>query len=172
MSTLLKSAKIIDPESPFHHQILDILIADGRIVNISKSITSEDYTTIALENLHVSRGWSDSGVCFGEPGFEERETIANGLTTAAKSGFTDVLVHPHTHPVADTGSAIAFLTARAAGNAVNLHPIGALTMEGKGTQLAELFDMKTAGVVAFGDYKSPITNSNVLKIALQYTQSF
>lgn len=172
MSTLLKSAKIIDPESPFHHQILDIHIADGRIVNIAESITPEDHTTITLENLHVSRGWLDSGVCFGEPGFEERETIANGLTTAAKSGFTDVLVHPHTLPVADTGSAIAFLTARAAGNAVNLYPIGALTMGGKGVQLAELFDMKTAGVVAFGDYKSPVTNSNILKIALQYAQSF
>lgn len=173
MNTLLKSATIIDPESPFHRQVSDILIADGKIVRIALHIEAEDnIRTVNPPNLHVSRGWSDTGVCFGEPGFEERETLENGLNTAATSGFTDVVVQPDTQPVTDTHADVAFLRNKAAGHAVNLYPTGALTMQSKGKRLAELYDMKNAGAVAFGDYKKPVVHANLLKIALQYAQGF
>ncbi len=173
MNTLLKSAKIIDKESTFHNQVMDVHISDGTIINIAKNIEpSDDFETVHLDNLHISRGWSDNSVCFGEPGYEERETIANGLTTAAKSGFTGVAVQPDTSPVADTGSGIGFLKSKAVGNAVDLYPVGALTVGSKGGKLAELYDMKNAGAVAFGDYKVPVSNPEVLKIALQYAQGF
>ena len=68
----------------------DILINDGDIVDIADTINTKASQTIKLENLHVSRGWMDTSVCFGEPGFEERETILNGLETAASSGFTSI----------------------------------------------------------------------------------
>ncbi|MCB0376025.1 MAG: amidohydrolase family protein, partial [Sinomicrobium sp.] len=173
MNTLLKSATIIDPESTFHRQVSDILIADGRIAKIAQTIEAGDnFNTVTLNNLHVSRGWWDSSVCFGEPGFEERETLENGLATAAKSGFTDVAVQPDTHPVSDSRPDIAFLRSKAAGNAVNLYPVGALTLQSKGEHLAELYDMQNGGAVAFGDYKKPVTNPGILKIALQYAQGF
>ena len=79
MSTLLKSATIIDETSPFHKQQKDILITNGSISKIEDSIAkNSDYTVIELENLHVSCGWFDTSVSFGEPGYEERETIKNG----------------------------------------------------------------------------------------------
>ena len=82
MNLLLKAATIIDKSSPFHQQKKDILIENGVITKIANSIKSnEDFKEIKLKNLYVSQGWFDSSVCFGEPGYEDRETIENGLNT-------------------------------------------------------------------------------------------
>ncbi len=173
MNVLIKSATIIDSKSDFHNKTQDILIEKGVITNISSRIKNpKDYKEIKLENLHVSQGWFDSSVCFGEPGYEERETISNGLKTAAKSGFTVVAVNANTNPILDTNSDITFLKSKASGNAVELLPIGALTKNSEGKDLAELYDMKNAGAVAYGDYKTPISNPNLMKIALQYASNF
>ena len=173
MNVLIKSATIVDPKSDFHNQTLDILIEKGIITQIAKSITNpKNYKEIKLDNLHVSQGWFDSSVSFGEPGYEERETIENGLKTAALSGFTAVAVNSNTNPVIDSNSDISFLKGKANGNAVNLYPIGALTRSSNGEDLAELYDMKNAGAVAFYDYQKPINNPNLMKLALQYASNF
>lgn len=173
MNVLIKSATILDSKSDFHNQTQDILIEKGIITNISKRISNpNNYKEIRLDNLNVSQGWFDSSVSFGEPGFEERETIANGLSTAAKSGFTSVALNANTNPVLDTNADIAFVKSKAQNNAVSLYPIGALTKNSGGKDLAELFDMTNAGAIAFGDYKKPISNPNLIKIALQYASTF
>lgn len=173
MTTLLKSATIIDPQSPFHNQTKDILITNGTISEISDSIiTTEEYTVVALENLHVSTGWFDTSVSLGEPGYEERETIQHGLQVAAKSGFTQIAINPDTAPIVDNKSLVEFLINKAINSPVNVHPIGALTQKSEGKEMAELFDMQQSGAVAFGDYKKPIENDNLLKIALLYAQNF
>ncbi|MCK7591103.1 dihydroorotase [Subsaxibacter sp. CAU 1640] len=173
MNVLIKSATIVDTKSDFHNQTVDILIEKGVITQIGNSLKNpKNYKEVHLENLHVSQGWFDSSVSFGEPGFEERETIENGLKTAALSGFTSVAVNSNTQPVVDSFADISFLKGKASRNAVNLYPIGALTKESKGEDMAELFDMKTAGAVAFYDYQKPIINPNLMKIALQYASNF
>ncbi len=173
MNVLIKSATIVDPKSDFHNQTLDILIEKGTISQIGKTLkNTKKYKEVQLDNLHVSQGWFDSSVSFGEPGYEERETIENGLKTAALSGFTSVAVNSNTNPVVDSYADISFLKGKANGNAVNLYPIGALTKESKGEDLAELFDMKNAGAIAFYDYQKPISNPNLMKIALQYASNF
>ena len=173
MNILIKSATIIDSKSEFHNTTQDILIEKGVISKIGKNLKNpNNYREIKLDNLHISQGWFDSSVCFGEPGFEERETIANGLKTAAASGFTAVAMHANTNPVIDTNSDITFVNSKSANNAVTLLPIGALTVNSKGEDLAELFDMKSAGSVAFYDYKKSISNPNLMKIALQYASNF
>lgn len=169
---IIKSAIIVDPTSDHHLKKRDILLENGIIKKISASIKSEGTKEISLKNLHISQGWFDSSVSFGEPGFEERETVSNGLRVAAFSGFAHVAVNPNTMPVTDSKAGIQFLKTKGESNPVNLLPIGALTASGKGEDLAELFDMHSAGAVAFGDYKSPIENANLLKIALQYAQNF
>jgi dihydroorotase len=173
MSTLLKSATIIDSSSPFNNQKKDILISNGVIEKIEDSIPSNsNYTIVALENLHVSCGWFDSSVSFGEPGFEERETIVNGLTTAAKSGFTAVGVNSNTNPVIDNKSAVEFLINKSQNFATNLHPIASLTQKSEGKEMAELYDMYQSGAIAFGDYNASMTNDNLMKVALLYAQNF
>ena len=173
MNVLIKSATIIDSKSEFHNTTQDILVEKGIITKIGKRISNlKKYREIALDNLHISQGWFDSSVCFGEPGFEERETIKNGLDTAAASGFTAVAMNPNTNPVIDCNSDITFVISKAKDHSVNLLPIGALTQESKGEHLAELFDMTNAGSVAFYDYKKPISDPNLMKIALQYASNF
>ena len=173
MNILIKSATIIDSKSEFHNTTQDLLIENGVITKISRSIKNpENYKEIKLDNLHISQGWFDSSVSFGEPGYEERETIENGLKTAAYSGFTSVAVNSNTNPIIDSNSNITFLNSKANNNAVSLLPIGALTIGSKGEYLAELYDMSTAGAVAFYDYKKPISNPNLMKIALQYASNF
>lgn len=173
MTTLLKSATIIDTSSQFHNQKKDILISDGIIKKIADSIPKKsDYNVIELENLHISCGWFDTSVSFGEPGFEERETIKNGLSVAAKSGFTAVAVNSNTNPAIDNNSAVEFLINKSNGYATKLYPIASLTQQNKGIEMAELFDMKQSGAIAFGDYQKPIENDNLLKVALLYAQNF
>ena len=173
MNVLIKSATIVDPKSDYHNQTLDILIEKGVISEIGKALRNpKNYKEIQLDNLHVSQGWFDSSVSFGEPGYEERETIENGLDTAALSGFTAVAVNSNTNPVVDSFADIKFLKGKAEGHAVNLYPLGALTKESKGEDLAELYDMTNAGAIAFYDYQKPISNPNLMKIALQYASNF
>jgi len=173
MTTLLKSATIIDTSSQYHDQQKDILITNGIIQEISDSIEKKNnYQVIQLDNLHVSCGWFDTSVSFGEPGFEERENIKNGLNVAAKSGFTSVAVNANTNPIIDHKSAVEFLQNKANGFATTLYPIGALTQKSKGIEMAELYDMQQSGAIAFGDYNLPIVNDNLMKIALLYAQNF
>ena len=126
MNALVKSATIVDPKSDFHNETVDILIEKGIISKVSKGISNpKNYKEIKLDNLHVSQGWFDSCVSFGEPGYEERETIENGLKTAAYSGFTSVALNPNTNPVIDSNTDISFLKSKADKHATNLYPIGA-----------------------------------------------
>jgi len=173
MKIIIRAAKIVDPESKFHHKIVDLQIENGIFKKIGSKLSNDNQSLeVALENLHVSQGWFDSSVSLGEPGFEDRETISNGLTVAAKSGFTGIVLQPNSDPVIDNQSQIRFVKSKAAGFATDLFPIGALTKSSDGKDLAELFDMKNSGAVAFGDYNKSLENANLLKIALQYTQDF
>lgn len=173
MKIIIREAKIIDPKSPFHNKTSDILIVDGFIKKIGTALSnSENADEVKLPNLHVSQGWFDSSVSLGEPGFEDRETISNGLEVAAKSGFTAIALQPNANPIIDNQSQVNFVKSKANGFATQLYPIGALTKESEGKDMAELFDMKKAGAVAFGDYNKSLDNANLLKIALQYVQDF
>ncbi|AXG74612.1 dihydroorotase [Flavobacterium arcticum] len=173
MNLLFKNAIIIDKHSQYNNKAVDIKVEAGIIKQIGNNITAvPHFEVIELENLHISRGWFDSSVSFGEPGYEDRETLANGLNTAAISGFTNVAVQPNGNPITDTQADIHFLLGKASNTATSVHPIGALTKGSNGSDIAELFDMKNAGAVAFGDYNKAIPDANIAKIALQYVQDF
>ena len=173
MNLILKAARIIDTKNPLHNQIVDIKISNGIIEKIASNIESIDgFEEIKRDNLHVSSGWFDTSVSLGEPGFEDRENISNGLHVAAKSGFTAIALQPNSFPILDNQSQINFVKQKANGFATEVFPIGALTQKSEGIDLAELYDMKNAGAIAFGDYNKSVDNANLIKISLQYTQDF
>ncbi len=173
MNLILRKAKIIDPRSPFHNQTVDIKITNGVFEKIGVSLTKSDsHQEFEQQGLHISQGWFDTSVSLGEPGFEDRETIANGLEVAAKSGFTGIALQPNSYPIIDNQSQVHFVKQKSKGLATELFPIGALTKNSEGKDLAELFDMKNAGAVAFGDYGKSLSNANLMKIGLQYVQDF
>jgi dihydroorotase len=173
MKIIIRGAKIIDSKSPFHNQTVDLLIVDGFIKKMGTALPNTDNAEeLKLDNLHLSQGWFDSSVSLGEPGFEDRETITNGLDVAAKSGFTAIALQPNSFPIIDNQSQVNFVKSKANGFATQLFPIGALTKQSEGKDMAELYDMKNSGAVAFGDYTKSLDNANLLKIALQYVQDF
>ena len=173
MNSLIKSATIIDKNSEFHNKTVDILISNGIISDISEDIKNpKNFLEIRFPNLHVSNGWFDYSVCTGEPGYEERDNLLNTLMLASKSGFTSVGLQPNTFPVTEKSTEIEYLKAVAKNSNVNIYPIGALTKNSDGNELAELFEMKNSGAIGFGDYKKSIENANVLKLALLYSKDY
>ena len=134
MSILIKSAKIIDASSKFNGKTKDIFINKGIIQEISDRIIKKSVKEISIKNLHVSQGWLDTGVSFGEPGLEERETIENGSRTACLSGFTDIILNSNTLPVIDSKSDITYVKNKNKNSAVEIHPLGALTLSSRGTE--------------------------------------
>lgn len=173
MTILLKNVQLVDENHPLHQQKVTMYIANGYIESIGKETVSKSADwVVEMPHLCVSAGWFDSSVAFGEPGLEDAETIANGLQVAAKSGFTDIALQPYASPVIDNASSISFVQQKAAGNATNLHPIGAFTQQSRSDYMAELFEMKKAGAIAFGDFKTNCNNPALVKIGLQYLQNF
>ncbi|WP_031429244.1 dihydroorotase [Flavimarina sp. Hel_I_48] len=173
MNIRINAAKLIAEGHDLNGREVSIRVENGTITAISEHLEpQEGETVIAEKGLKVSAGWFDSSVNLGEPGHEERETLANGLQVAARSGFTGIAVQPRTVPVIDTKASVQYLKDRAAHHAVELFPIGALTRGSSGEDLAELYDMHQGGAVAFGDYQGAVQNPNLLKLALQYVQGF
>ncbi|ANO48289.1 dihydroorotase [Flavobacterium columnare] len=173
MNLIIRNARIIEKNHTLNQEIVDIQISNGKIEKIGKSLPIMiDYEEITFANLHISKGWIDTSVSLGEPGFEDRESISNGLQVASKSGFTAVLLQPNSSPILDNQSQIIFVKQKTNQSTTDLYPIGALTKNSNGNDLAELLDMKNAGAIAFGDYNKSLDNANILKIALQYTQDF
>ena len=173
MNALIKSAKIIDSNSPFNGKTVDILIEKGIIQKIGKSIKNDNnYREISFKNLHASVGWMDMRVNFCDPGHEYKEDLTTGLKAAASGGFTEVVTMPDTNPVTDSKAGIEYLINKAKGNIVTLYPTGGLSHQCEGKEIAEMYDMHTKGAVAFTDNKKSITNPSLLNRALLYSQSF
>jgi dihydroorotase len=112
MKLLIKKARIVDPGNTHNGQTLDLLIQDGRIVQLAPSINQPADQVLELENLHVSAGWVDVFSHFGEPGYEQKETIASGMQAALAGGYTDVLLIPNTKPVTQDKAGVEYLIQR------------------------------------------------------------
>ena len=175
MNLYIKSARIIDPNSKYHNQIMDIYIENDTIKNIAKNIKiplkkSKEYEVFSAKNLHVSPGWFDLHVNFGDPGFEYRETLITGTNAAAYGGYTGVLIMPNTKPFIDNIGLINYIKNKTNGNVVDVFPAGNITNKCEGNEIVEMHDMKKAGCLAFTDDKDSIDRHEIMKIALQYSK--
>ncbi len=172
MKLLIKQACITDPLSSHHGTIQDILIEKGIIREIAPSIDEKTDQIIEEQDLQVSPGWVDIFSNFSDPGFEFKETLETGSAAAAAGGFTDVFLIPDTQPVTDNKSQVEFIQHRSGSLPVTIHAIGAITKNLDGRHLAEMYDMKNSGAVAFSDGLHPVQSSGVLVKALQYVKAF
>src|SRR3989338_2174284 len=171
MKILIKQAKIVDPDSPYHGRVQDLLIDNGTIAQIADHVDEEHAIHVQADNLHVSCGWTDLKADFCDPGMEQKETIESGLKTAAAGGYTHVAVVPSTQPVVDGKSQINYILQKSAAFTTEIHPIGAMSEGMKGEGLAEMFDMHQFSVRLFSDDTHPIS-SGVLYRALLYSKNF
>ncbi|GAA4753145.1 dihydroorotase [Flavisolibacter ginsenosidimutans] len=170
MDIVLKGVTVADPFSPFHLQTSDVFIQNGFIAEIGNlSRISEE--TIAVEGLHVSPGFADVFAHFCDPGQEQRETLETGALAAAYGGYTDVMVLPNTIPAMHHKAGVEYIVQRSRRLPVSVHPIGAVTKNAEGKELAEMYDMQDSGAVAFSDGLCPLQSSGIAVKALQYLKA-
>lgn len=172
---LIRSARITDPGSPYNGQVKDIAIEDGVITLIADQIPSDqgfNGKVFDAQGQHVSPGWFDMNVNFCDPGFESKEDIHSGIRAAIAGGFTGVACMPNTQPPLHSKSEIEYVVHKARGYAVNVYPLGAVSYNREGKDIAELFDMKSSGAVAFTDGNKPITDAGLMTRALLYANGF
>ena len=172
MTVLIKQARIIDPSSPYNETTQDILVESGIIKNIGNQLDTREGETFSGDGLHVSPGWVDIFANFSDPGYEFRETLESGSNAAAAGGYTDVFVIPNTKPVTDNKSQVEYLGRKSGELPVNIHPIGAVSKNAEGKDLAEMYDMRNSGAVAFSDGTNPVQSAGLLLKALQYVKAF
>ncbi len=173
MNALIKSAKIIDNNSEFNGKTVDILIEKGIISKIGSNMTNpSNIEEISFNDLHVSIGWFDMRANFCDPGYEYKEDLNSGLKAAAKGGFTGVMVMPDAEPATSTKSGVEYIINKTKGNIVDALPAGSLSQNCEGKEIAEMYDMHSAGAVAFTDNKKSVSKSSLLNRAMLYTQSF
>jgi dihydroorotase len=173
MDILLRAARVIHPGSPYHNKVVDILISNGKIKKIAAKITDATRVKeVKTPNLHVSLGWVDMNVNLYDPGYEHKETVESGCRAAAAGGFTHICVMPGTLPVTQSKAQIDYLLNKSKENIVSVHPIGALTHDLQGRDLADMYDMYQAGAVAFSDGLKPSPNAGMIERALLYVKAF
>ena len=172
MKVLIQKARIIDPHSPFHETDQDIFINNGVIEQIGNNLQITADHTINHPNLHCSPGWVDVFANFNDPGYEYKETLETGAAAAAAGGYTDVFVIPNTKPAIDSKSQAEYISRRSRTLPVNVHPIGAITKNTEGKDLAEMYDMRASGAIAFSDGLNPVQSAGLLLKALQYVKAF
>jgi dihydroorotase len=178
MPLLIKNGRVIDPASGVD-DTLDILVEKGKIRSIAKHIESpassreKDCTVIDAANLIVAPGLIDMHTHLREPGHEYKETIKTGSLAGAAGGFTSLVCMANTNPPNDTAAVTELILDRAAKDAcVHIYPVGALTKGLHGETLAEIGDLKEAGVVALSDDGHTIKNTEIMRRGLEYARSF
>lgn len=173
MDILIRSAHIVDSNSPHNGKVMDVLIKNGIISSIKTKITPEKNTKLIEEkNLHISAGWVDMQVNFCDPGFEHKEDLDSGIRAAAKGGFTAVAVVSSTNPPLHSKAGIQYIKNKTADAIVDVYPIGTLSHKQEGQDISEMYDMQQAGAVAFSDDKKSVGNAGLLMRALLYSRNF
>lgn len=170
-SLLLRNGRVIDPARKFD-AVADVLIRDGKIAEIG-SVNFPVEETIDCTRKIVSPGLIDLHVAVRDPGNEEDETTATATAAALAGGFTSIAALPDTQPVVDNRAAAEYviLQAARAGNC-RVYPLGAVTRDHAGQELADLGQLADGGAVAFTDAKRPVQSAEILRRALEYARMF
>ncbi|MBW6468287.1 MAG: dihydroorotase [Coriobacteriia bacterium] len=172
MALLLKNGRLVDPEVGLD-VVADMIVRDGRIVEIGEDLTIPKGQTIECAEKIVVPGLVDLHTHLREPGREDKETVASGTRAAAHGGFTAVCAMPNTSPICDTGSKVRFLIERAAETGVvRVYPVGSLTAKQEGEAIAEIGDMVAEGAVAFSDDGRGVQDAGMMRRVMDYAKAF
>lgn len=174
MQIAIINARVIDPQNNLNGEF-NILIRDGKIVAVNKGRGKipEDIIVIDAKGAIVCPGFVDIHVHLREPGFEYKEDIESGSKAAVAGGFTSICCMPNTDPVNDNASVTEYIIKRAkAVGLTKVFPVGAISKNLKGEQMADIGDLATAGVVAITNDGKPVMNSLLMRRAAEYASTF
>ena len=173
MKTVIKNGHVIDPSQELDSR-LDVLIEDGRIIEMGETLATEGADeVIDADGLVVTPGLIDIHVHLRDPGYEYKEDIVTGTRAAAAGGFTSVACMPNTKPVNDNKATTLYMIHKAqAEGSANVFPICTITKGQKGTSLVEMGDLKLAGCVGFSDDGLNVESGDVLRRSMEYATGF
>ena len=173
MSLLIRGGRVVDPAGGTD-ALADVWIAEGRIQKVGRGLKAPAGAEVVdATGKVVCPGFIDMHVHLREPGFEYKETIASGTRAAAAGGFTAVACMANTFPVNDNRAVTDYILARAkVEGVVRVYPIGAVTRNLEGRQLAELAEQAEAGCVAFSDDGNCVMNAELYRRAMEYALPF
>ena len=178
---VIKGGHVVDPGHLDGVYVL--FIADGKIIEIvlsgekpgeKKDVPQSGMREIDATGKIVAPGLIDMHVHLREPGYEYKETVATGCRAAARGGFTTICPMPNTNPVNDRAEVCRFIRNQAqnSGVGVRVCPVGAISRNLAGEELAEYGDLKTAGAVAVSDDGRPVMDGQLMRRALEYAKGF
>ncbi|HUH13358.1 MAG TPA: dihydroorotase [Longimicrobiales bacterium] len=170
---LLRGGRVVDPAQGIDG-VRDVLLVDGVVDTVGTGVEAPAGARILdAGGLVVCPGFIDVHVHLREPGGEHKETITTGARAAAAGGFTAVCAMPNTDPPVDDPASVGFVLAEGlrAGWA-RVYPCGAISVGQEGERLAEVGEMVAAGAVAITDDGRPVSDAALMRVALEYAQSF
>jgi len=168
---VLQGGTILDPLSG-RSKKGNVIIEQNKIKSVGSAGSAKGKVMIDCSGLVITHGFCDVHVHFREPGREDKETLQTGSRAALAGGFTRVCIMPNTSPPLDAPESIRFIVEKAEECPVHIHPIGAVTKGQKGQELTEVQGIISEGAVALSDDGIPISDSQVMRLALEYTSMF
>ena len=165
MAILIKNGKVVDPLSN-RNQVADLYVAQGKVAKIGESLEEEAERVIDATGLLVMPGFIDLHVHLREPGLEHKETIETGAMAAARGGYTTICAMPNTKPVVDSKEVVEDIYKRAENVKCHVLQVGAVTKGQEGTVLADIKEMKTAGICAISEDGKSVMDSKLYKEAM------
>jgi dihydroorotase len=172
MKLLVKGGRVIDPANNIDAQ-MDVLIEDGKISAVGKNLKTDGAQIIDATGKLVTPGLIDIHVHLRDPGYEYKEDIVSGTRAAAAGGFTSVACMPNTKPIIDNKAVTRYIIEKAEKEGfARVFPVGSITKGLDGDCISEMGDMKEAGCVAFSDDGKPVTSSELMRCALEYSKPF
>lgn len=173
MSILFQSVKVIDSHSTFNTKTVDVLVHKGVIQSIGKALSAPKGCKIVKgKDLHLCPGLVDMQVNYRHPGFDWKEDLDTGIKASSKGGFTTVLYMPSNQPSTNNKVQVDYILNATKDSIVDVLPAGNVTVDNKGKDLTELFEMNQSGVNVFTDDRNSIQQADVMKLALLYTKNF
>lgn len=174
MRLLIKNGYVVDPAQGSNTG-KSLFIEDGRIAGLMSHSdqTPEGAEVIDATGLIVAPGFIDMHVHLREPGQEYKETIASGAAAAVAGGFTTICAMPNTDPINDNAAVTRFIIEQSErANLADVLPIGAVTKDSEGSELAEIGEMKNAGIIAVSDDGRPVPTAGMMRRAMEYARGF
>ena len=174
MRILIKNGRVIDPENGID-KVTDIFVDKGVISEIGDNLELEgiEMEVIDAKGKIVTPGLVDMHCHLRDPGQEYKEDIETGTRAAVMGGITSVACMPNTKPVVDNEAVVSYIINKAKEvGYCNVYPIGAVSKGLKGEELAEIGEMKFAGAVAISDDGRPVTESGLMRRAMEYADMF
>lgn len=165
MDILIQNGRIIDPASK-RDEVADVYVADGKVKAIGKDLNDPAEKVIDATGLFVMPGFIDLHVHLREPGLEHKETIATGAAAAARGGYTTICAMPNTKPVVDSREVVEAIYKKAENVKCHVLQVGAVTKGQAGRELADIREMKEAGICAISEDGKSVMDSKLYRQAM------